>query len=205
MKPIWMYVDHLNPFFDTDDSGGGGNGDTTNDQNKGGDNNQEPPKTFTQDEVDRIVRTRLTREKDAIRTQVLADLQKKKDDEDAVKRGEFDKLLGEKDAEIQKLAGLTGVIEEYEKLANARYDANIKTLPETIRALAPDEDASALEKDRWWTNKALPALAKWEQESGKTAKRGVNDGNNPPPSKKDKEAYLDDIRKQMQDSGKYNF
>lgn len=205
MKPIWMFVDHLNPFCDTDDSGGGGTGEPGKDKTDDEGTKTDEPKTFTQDEVDRIVRTRLAREKDSIKTSVLQDLQRKQDEDVAAKRGEFDKVLAAKDEEIRKLTGLQTTIEEYETLANARYAEALKTLPETIRALAPDEDATPLEKDRWWTKKALPALERWEKEANTSTRRGPNDGRNPEPSKKDKEAYLNDLRQQMRATGQYNF
>lgn len=195
------------PFFDGEDQAGGAKKEDENAKtpDQTDDKGNPTDKTFTQDEVDRIVRTRLTREKDSIRTQVLADLQKKKDEDDAIKRGEFDKLLAEKDEEIRKLGGLQTVIEEFEELARERYDATLKTLPEPIQALAPEETASALERERWLTKKAMPALAKWEKEFGKTTKRGPNDGTQPDPQKEDRQKRVQDLLKQAQSAGQYNF
>jgi len=207
MNGLFRVSDLWFPFFapDGESSGGGEGGESGETGGESGEKKPPESKTFTQDEVDRIVRTRLTREKDSIRTAVLDQLRKDQETEDAKKRGDYEKVIAEKDDEIRRLSGSQKTIEEFEELANARFNAAKKTLPETILALAPDDDASPLEKERWWTKKALPALEKWEKEAGKTTKRGVNDGNDPNPSKADKEKYLQDLRTQLESSGKDNF
>jgi hypothetical protein len=48
----------------------------------------------------------------------------------------------------------------FEELAHARLDEAIAELPEALQALAPDEDADPIEKEKWLIMKAKPALAK---------------------------------------------
>lgn len=159
-------------------------------------NDDKTPKTFTQDDVDRIVGERLKRERTSIRDSVLKELKDKKDEDERIARGEFDKVLAAKDEEISRLTGLQETIDEYERLAKERQEKAVKELPDTIKLLMPD-NLTPLEFEKWFSTKATPALAKLG------ARRG-NNPRDPDGTKRDEmEILMENQLKKMQQSGAY--
>lgn len=167
---------------------------------KSGDSGKAKTKTFTEGEVESIVKNRLRREKrklaDTIREEVRADLASSKKDGD----GDIQAQLDRANERIKQLESL----EELEELAEERYDRELDDLPEAIKMLAPDDDASILDKERWLVNKAQPALARMKADAGeekkpdgesketKKAKRGA-DHKDPKPVEKDDRSSVEKL------------
>lgn len=131
-------------------------------------------RTFTQEDVDRIIKERLGRERKTIREQILAEIKQKSEEELAIKRGEFEKVIAQRDQEIMMLREKVQTLEAYEDLANKRWEELKKSLPEAILLLAPDDDATPLERERWYLTKALPAMEKLRVEQEHQARPGNN-------------------------------
>lgn len=156
----------------------------------------ETPKTFTQADVDKIVGDRVKRERTKLKDEILGELKTKADEEAAISRGQFDKVLADRDAEIVRLTGLQTTVDEYDKLAKERQEKAIKDLPDPIKLLMPD-DLTPLEFDKWFTTKATPAMAKLGGKKG-------NNPADPEVTKKDViETLMENELKKMQQSGSY--
>ena len=125
----------LQPFFE--EAGGSEGGSATN-QPGGG---TEPPKTFTQDEVDRIVQQRLSREagKYGDYDQIKANLEKLQAAEQKRKEAEMSDLekaqaaLTAKDEEIKSLGQYKERWEAWEKTEADAIEEAAKDLPESQR------------------------------------------------------------------------
>lgn len=87
-------------------------------------------------------------EKDlADRKAAEAAAKKKAEDDEAKKKGEYEKLLGEKEKELADLKAKAGRADELEKAALARVDAMIEKLPDAAKKqLAIVKDGLSLEK-----------------------------------------------------------
>lgn len=184
----------------------GGDGTGEEDDNPGGEgkNGKEKPATFTQDDLDRVVKERLKREKDSIRTEVIGELQRQAAEEKKKKDGEWEGVVAEKDTKISQLETNLKNLEKFEELAQKRFDNALKAMPEAIKILAPDTD-SILEKEKWLVEKAIPAMEKLQQSDPKDPKRGANNGRDPKPITSDKEKTLQEIAKSQMRTGLYNF
>jgi len=129
-------------------------------------------RTFTQEDVDRIIRDRLARERKAIREHVLAEIKAQQEQEASLKRGEYEKILAQREQELREAQARAALVDEYEQLARERWAEVEKTLPEPIRLLVP-EGASPLERERWFLTKALPAIKKLEAETTESGRHGL--------------------------------
>lgn len=184
-------------------------------------NRQSSTKTYTQDQVDTIVKRRLKRgdpkREEAIKAQIKADM----DREAKQKQGEFETLWNDAQPKLNRLTDLEDIVVKYDELAEERFEAMFATLPDFIQDTLPDEDASGLEKEAWLTRKALPALAKYNAKHGKkdddteedskkgddkkvgTTKPGLTRKNKPDVSSKDRQAKIDKILESSKRQGMY--
>lgn len=138
---------------------------------------------YSQDEFEAAFRRRLSREKrklsEAIRTEVLAELEAKGKSPDADLQRQLDAANGK----LARYARLDELVE----LAEERYDAELAALPEAIRMLAPDDDADIVDKERWLLTKARPAVERLRREQPakperEAARKGINPADPPPTS-----------------------
>lgn len=129
-------------------------------------------KTFTQAEVDALVTRRLAREKKKIEGSLTDSITEKVKAEiataEAEKKGDLQKLVDDLKPKAAKLTEAEKLLVTFEELANARFDQALEQLPDSIKAFAPEEDAPAIEKERWLILKAAPALKAMK---GKTSKK----------------------------------
>lgn len=182
----------------------GGDDDPPNpDPDKG--KGKESEAKFTQADVEREVKNRIAAElataKEDLKTQIMTDIQKKADQELEIKKGNFDKVLSEKDAELLKFSGVQARLDQYEEAAKQRQGQLVKDLPESIKLLMPD-DLDPLGFDKWYSTKAMPALAKMDKE-GKT--RGNNPKDPPGGNLSETEKLIQAEIKKMSKSGLYRF
>jgi hypothetical protein len=133
-----------------------GNQAKTDDQNKQGQN----AKTFTQEDVDKMISERLTREN------------KKRDDEAKAKQGQFEPLYQqEKTARETAETTLTTVTSQRDKYAgilNTNIDGIVKDWPDEVKAFDPGKND--LEARQAWVEKSLPLVKKL----GTTQNQNVN-------------------------------
>lgn len=153
---------------------------------KGDSTSKSKDKTFSESEVESIVRRRLARAKRKIKSEVLREM-------------EADTTKGDGDTDLQnKLNDANKRIadlEELEELAEERYERELDALPEEIRDLAPDDDEPILVKERWLVTKGRPAADKLRARAGDKGddkgdgERKSRRGNNPkdPPNRKRKD------------------
>lgn len=164
---------------------GGGDGTDDNEDNEdddeGDDDGDDPEKNgkkkssekkFSQAEVDATIARRLAREKRNLTTSLTASIteQVKADIETAAaeKKGDLQKIVDDLKPKAARLTEAEKLLVTFEELANARFDQALEQLPDSIKAFAPDEDAPAIEKERWLILKAAPAL---KAIKGKTSKK----------------------------------
>lgn len=177
----------------TDDDNDNGNGDEGNNRDDGGNNDRsDKPKSYSESQVESIVKKRLARERERIAGEVKADLEAQAKLAKAKADGDLQKVIDQQAKELEKFDILKPVLQEYEALAEERFKAQFDTLPDALKMLAPDDDATPLAKERWLTRKALPALEKLKgTEGGDSTKKGdatkqdqkkttTKRGNNPP-------------------------
>lgn len=177
------------------------NDDANSSGNQSGDDS---PKTFTQEQVNSLIRDRLKREKESLKTAIVAELNAAAEEEKKRKAGEWEALVASKDKEIAALLSAKERADKYDELATKRFEEAKKNFPEALLLLAPDDDATPLEKETWYTNKAIPALAKMEKESGKP-KTGVNGDDDPEKKKKKREDTMEEIARHYRRNGAYTF
>jgi hypothetical protein len=140
-------------------------------------------------------------------------------EEDVSKKG-TNATLEARLAEAEKKLGNYDTLEEmvmdFEELAEQRFQDALKELPEFIQDMAPDDDAPALQKERWLVERALPAKAKYEaakkkgdsdDDADEAAKRkSTRRGFNPPDPEKrgtKRQKAVDDLVKAYQSDRQY--
>lgn len=124
-------------------------------------------KTFTQAEVNQLVsaavKKKIPQLERRIAKRIEDDFTAKNADKDLQKQVELYKPKAEKADEYEEL------LEEFYDIFEAEYEQTLSTLPDFIQEMAPDDDASPLEKKKWLVEKATPALKRYE---AKRKKRG---------------------------------
>jgi hypothetical protein len=93
---------------------------------------------------------------DTISAKLKADMET----DQAAKKGDLQKVIDSLKPKADRHDALQERLTLFEELAHARLDEAIAELPEALQALAPDEDADPIEKEKWLIMKAKPALAK---------------------------------------------
>ncbi|MDQ3168371.1 MAG: hypothetical protein M3P94_06960 [Chloroflexota bacterium] len=161
--------------------------------------NGNSPKTFSEPEVENIVKTRVTRLRKSLRDEILADLKREADLADAAKNGEWEKLSRDKDDQISSLSSKASLVDQYEEMANLRWVEMKKTLPEALVILAPDDESPAIERERWYTTKALPAMEKLKK-SDATKGNAPNDPDTKKPTQTDR---FNQLVEEQNRSGQY--
>lgn len=207
---------------DDDDEDGEEDGD---DPAKNG-KKKTPDKTFTQSEVDALFKRRLAREKRSIETSlkesITAQVKQEIETAEAEKKGDLQKLVDDLKPKASKLTEAEKLLTTFEDLANARFDQALEQLPDSIKAFAPEEDAPAIEKERWLILKAAPALKAMKGKASKkkdeaddeedddsdtsqTAQRKVRGMSpfDPDPSGKSNKKTVEEIIKGYQQQGSY--
>lgn len=209
---------------DDDDGDDGDEGDD-DDEADSGKTGKSKAKVFTESEVNSLVRTRLAREKknltqtltESIRSQVTKDLETA----EAAKKGDLQKVIDDLKPKADAAESMKTRLAVFEELASARFDELIESLPEEIRSLAPDDEADALEKEKWLITKAQPAIEKLRKKGllakdddddddddsdasrqQSTKRRGLNP-KDPPRRGKDSKRTVKEIIGEYQGSGAY--
>lgn len=209
-----------------DDDKDGDENEEDDDDDESGKNGKSSKKTFTQSELEAVVKDRLSRDKKAltaklsadIRDSVIKEMELKKAEED----GDLKKVIEELRPKAEKLTQAEKLLATFEELSNARFDEAIAQLPDSIKAFAPDDDAPALEKERWLILKATPAMKKLKGKKGESddeneseeddeddvikraaAKRRGNAPRDPAPGGKSKKKTVEEIMKGYQSTGQY--
>lgn len=148
-----------------DKNTGGENGNGNGDQGKQNQN----AKTFTQEEVDKMISDRLARES------------KKREDDAKAKQGQFEPLYQQektaRETAENNLTTITGQRDKYAEILNRNIDAQIKDWPEEVKAFDPGKDS--LEARQNWVEKSLPLVTKLNAGQNKTVngEHGSKNGN----------------------------
>lgn len=115
-------------------------------------------------------------------------------DKKAKEQGEWEKLAGQREAELTdattKLDAATATIETLTAYFDAQYQAALKDLPDVIKAFAPAEDAGIAEKTTWLTKATEQAKALEKQ----SPTRGNGPNPEPGDGKRDLKAALSQAR-----------
>ncbi len=191
-----------------DDEDDDDDGDATG---KKGESSKSGEKTFTQAEVDALIKRRLNRAtrkiRGELRTELESEIKDKGGDEDT-------------QAKIKEANDRLERLEDLEELAEERYEQELDDLPEAIRDLAPDDDEDIIVKERWMVTKARPAAKKMladaegdgkrktEKKEGDTDRRRARRGNeakDPParPKKADRGEAFTKLKDEAKGSGAY--
>lgn len=110
-----------------------------------------PDRTFTQAELDSIVKARLAEEQR--RTQSKADADKRKADEEALaKQAEWQKLAEQRGAELEALRARGAAADAYEAKLNGLIESEIAAWPAEVKKLDPG--AGNLEARLTWVENA---------------------------------------------------
>ncbi len=110
-------------------------------------------------------------------------------------------MIEAQEKKLRELEPYRTEVEEFRRLAESRYQAAFDGLPESIKVFAPEENASALEKERWLIEKALPAAAKLGASDPVKGLNGERD--DPPKKKKSRDDELLSIRDGLLTTGDY--
>jgi hypothetical protein len=231
-------------------SGGDGTGEDDEDDDEGEDDDEsdddeadsgktrkssQKPKTYTQNDVERLVKQRLARARSKMESDLTDSITKKVQNQievdAAAKKGDLQKVIDDLRPKAEKLERIEKELGLFHELSSTRFEEVIENLPEDLKMLAPDDDASPVQKERWLITKAMPALKKWQEKEAKkkTSRRDEDEedededeeedttsrrstrrqkvtGNNPftplPGGKNDKKT-LEEIVKGYEESGAY--
>ena len=169
---------------DTSKQGDNKEGDSKDKQQEKDD--QPTGKTFSQDDVNKIIQKRLKEEKDRAKAE--------KETEDAKAKGEFEKLAGKFEAEAKdtqaKYEALTVQHDELKEATNSLIATLSKALPESIRELKPETD-NPVELLKWLAKaqKIAGKLGKSDDQNNQNGdKKTGNPGIPKPAAKGDKQA-----------------
>lgn len=203
-----------------DDDGEGDDDSDDDDETDSGKTETSKEKKFSQSEVEALMKKRLARETRKLTTtlseSIKADLVKEMELETAAKKGDLQKIIDDLKPKADKLSEAEKLLITFEELANTRFDEALSQLPDHIKAFAPDEDASAIEKEKWLIVKAMPAMKKLkkkgiangdddeenEEEETPKKRRGMSPFD-PPPGGKTNKKTLEEIVKGYESSGAY--
>ena len=166
--------DDLEDLTDEDDEDDEDEDDTWGEDGKKRAATKSPPdRTFSQAQVNRMVKRRAAREAQKL----LPDLRKKVEEElrKSGDESENERELIRLRRELEDKETLEAMVLEYDELAEERYERALATLPDFIQDMAPDDDAPAIEKERWLTQKALPAKERYEAKGGDKSKDDEQD------------------------------
>lgn len=192
-------------------SGGSGEDDASGDESASGEadgndagnqSGENKSRSYSEADVESIVKKRLARERAKIASDVKSELESAAALDKAKKDGDLQKIIDAQKVDLDKFTTLQPILEEYEQLAEERYKTALAKLPEALKILAPDDEATALDKERWLTKKALPALAKLNGAEEGKAKRGNNPADPEPVSQTSKKT-IDDMIKAYSGRGSY--
>lgn len=158
------------------------------------------PKVYSERELRNAVSRELSAAEATLRASIRAEIQGERELEDAKSSGELSKVIEAHEKKLRDLEPYRTEVEEFRRLADVRFQAAFDGLPDSIKLFAPDENASALEKERWLIEKALPAAAKL---GGKDPVKGLSNEDDPPKKQKKREDDLVAIRDGFATSGEY--
>jgi hypothetical protein len=200
--------------LDKDDGkGGGGNTDDEPDDDEKDEDTLPPPKdgkSYTQDEVDAILKRRLKRQETSLTKKITDAVTQQMKDAAAAAEADKDKTLEQKLADAQskleRLGALEQIVGDFQETAEKRYKRMLKSLPETIQDLAPDQDVDIVTREKWLVEKGIPAADKLKAD-GKDEKKPAARGNNPddpdPEADGDRKKKVDDLVNKYRGSGLY--
>ena len=144
-------------------------GDDEDDSGKTGERRSKKEKVYrTQQEFDRAFSRKLKAERakltDALTASITEQVQKDLNLAEQKKKGNLQAVIDDLKPKADKVDALEKEVKVWRELADARFEAFVDTLPEAIRDLAPDDDASPQEKERWIIMKATPLMQKMEKQ-----------------------------------------
>lgn len=153
------------------------------------------PQTFTQADVDRIVKERLARQKSAID----ADADKKrKEQEDAAlaEQGKYKELAEQHAAKLLELEPYKLAAERAEKALDAQVNAMLADIPETIKAALEPllERLSAVEKLEYLTANRGTFVVKTEKQKAPNINGGETRKHTPTTTDADRDKYKNHYR-----------
>ena len=135
-------------------------------------------KTFTEEDVNRIVQTRLSEEKR--KQQEAIEAGKRKAEEERLKQqGEFEKIAAQRQEEIDKIKPKAEAADRYAERLNSIADGIVAAWPEEVKTLDPGSDNLDLRLD--WIEKSRP-LAERLLALPKAPDTDAGKGNHPAPS-----------------------
>ena len=145
--------------WQSDPAGGdppdGDDGDTGDPPgNKGG---ADDTKTFSQADVDRIVTSRLTREKETLRSSLRDEIKAELDDdrkkEDLKQKEEYKPLYEESQREVERLKAVETDVTRMTTALEAVYASQLEDLPESTRKIADglEKKFDVIERLEWIT------------------------------------------------------
>lgn len=196
--------------------------DSDDDEADSGKTGKSKERTFSQAEFDAALKKRLGRETrkltGTLTESIKAQLKQEMETAEAEKKGDLQKIIDDLKPKAAKVTDLEKTLGLFEDLSHARFDEAIEQLPDHIKAFAPDDDAPALEKERWLITKAMPAMKKLKKRSKaddteddeddaetetKTRKRRGISPFDPDPSGKSRKKTVEEIIKGYEGSGNY--
>lgn len=207
----------------TDDPPEGDEGDEGDDDDDEGDEGDDPDDDLeddgkgagkkpvklpkTQAELNVLMADRLARQKAKLTATIRKEVEREAQREAAKNDKNLARQLALANEELEELRPLKVAVDHFETSAEKRFRTALKTLPEHIKLMAPDDDASAVEKEKWLTNKAQPALDAFNKEQGKEgegrkAKPG-NSGRRPPNNGSGNGDSFDEMVEQARRTGLY--
>jgi hypothetical protein len=155
-------------------------------------------RVFTAEEVEAIIKKRLARQRQKLVQELKSQVQQELLVERAKQQGDLKAAIEALERELNELRPSRERLRQFEELAEARYQALLKELPEPIRLLAPDDDTPVLEKERWLVTKALPAAQKLKSRNGAATPAPGNNPADPQPSTAKKDDVVQDIIRSYQ-------
>ena len=167
------------------------------DQTKG---KQKASKVYSEREFRNAVSRELSSREANLRDSIRAELASEQELAAAKSSGELSKVIEAQDKKLRDLEPLRTEVEEFRRLAEARYSAAFDGLPDSIKLFAPDDQASVLEKERWLVEKALPAT---KSLGALKPVDGLSGDTDPPKRQKKREDDLVAIRDGFAQTGDY--
>lgn len=170
LKPIGGGSDENNDDGDDDD-------ESDDDETDSAKTKKSTDKTFSQAEVDALFTKRLAREKRKLTTSLSESIKEQLKQEMATEKaqadGDLQKVIDDLKPKAARLTDLEKQVGVFEELSALRFEEALEQLPDHIKAFAPDDDAPALDKERWLITKAMPAMKSLKKKGVKT---GVDQG-----------------------------
>lgn len=135
------------------DAGDGGepDNDAGNTGDPPGNNGGTGDKTFTQADVDRIVSDRLGRERNKLRDEIKAELDREREDASLKEREEYKPLYEKAANDLKRYEGLEENLTTMRETLETVYKAQLADLPDATRKLAAglEEKLDVIERLKW--------------------------------------------------------